>query len=180
MEGWKCNRPGKTIRKFLRKGRLARGAAAKLQFVAGHFAGRHGRAFLARFAERQQSSSKDCTLSRSLDGAARSWLHILASDLRPHSLCAPVVPETADVVLFTDGACPDAREWLRDTTLLAWVAFWKNYRGAKERVFFHSWVVTLEAVVGVGGQANPGIHGRAPCHRVCVTKGTRKAGDVAC
>ena len=139
------------LRAILREGRLAPGAAAKLrgklQFVAGHFAGRHGRAFLAPFAERQHSSSKDCTLSRSLDGAVRSWLHILASDLRPRSLYAPVVPETADVVLFTDGACPDAREWLRDTTLpCLGLAFWKNYRGAKERVFFHNWVVTLEAM----------------------------------
>ena len=69
------------------------GAAAKLrgklQFVAGHCAGRHGRAFFTPFQERQYSSSKDCTLSRSLDGAVRSWLHVLASDLRPRSLYAP-------------------------------------------------------------------------------------------
>ena len=44
------------LRAILREGKLAPGAAAKLrgklQFVAGHFAGRHGRAFLAPFAER--------------------------------------------------------------------------------------------------------------------------------
>ena len=168
------------LRAILREGKLAPGAAAKLrgklQFVAGHFAGRHGKAYLAPFAERQYSSSKDCTLSRSLEGAVRSWLHILASEMRPRSLYAPVVSETADVVLFTDGACPVAREWLRDSTLpcLGWEAFWKIYRGVKERVFFHRWVVTLEAMAEWGNQANPGIHDRAPC-RVCVRVGLSKA-----
>ena len=84
------------------------GAAAKLRdelhFVAGRFASRHGRALLHPL---QKDSTRQAKTAHFRGHWTVLYVHGFTSWLQIQGrapLYAPVVPETADVVLLTDGA----------------------------------------------------------------------------
>ena len=79
----------------------------KLLFVSSHFSGRHGRSYLAPFADRQCSGGAGKALVPGLSRALAAWLEILTTSSQTRSLYDPLDGSPSDYLIFTDGSHPD-------------------------------------------------------------------------
>ena len=80
--------------------------------MAGHYSGRHGRAFLGAIGERQYSQASKTDITPNIRKAVRAWIRIIESDVGVRRLFDEYADKEADFLLFTDGAFPDIRTWL--------------------------------------------------------------------
>ena len=109
-------RPGLSLHEILSTSQLSPGRA-KLLFVAGHYSGRHGRAFLGAIGERQYSQASKMVITPNIRKAVRAWIRILESDAGVRRIFDEYADKEADFLLFTDGAFPDIRTWVPLTKL---------------------------------------------------------------
>ena len=136
------------LRTILRTDQLEPAAAAKikgkLQFIASHYAGRHGRTFLRAFSERQYSRGGCRALGAGLRLAILGWIRTLETGGKPRRLVGDFDNQPPDVVLFTDGSFPDPR--LREDPAapvprVGWVSFERGAGAGGERVVFSSYCI---------------------------------------
>ena len=130
------------LHEILSTSQLSPGRAGKLKgkllFVAGHYSGRHGRAFLGAIGERQYSQASKTDITPNIRKAVRAWIRILESDVGVRRLFDECTDKEADFVLFTDGAFPDIRTWLPlDETIprIGWVSFHKDSHQQEEVLY---------------------------------------------
>ena len=136
------------LRTILRTDQLEPAAAAKikgkLQFIASHYAERHGRTFLRAFSERQHSRGGCRALGAGLRLAILGWIRTLETGGKPRRLVGDFDNQPPDVVLFTDGSFPDPR--LREDPAapvprVGWVSFERGAGAGGERVVFSSYCI---------------------------------------
>ena len=137
------------IREILRRDSLQPGEAGKLrgklQFVAGHFAEKHGRSFLRVLSERQFSSKGYTGLSPALRRSLAMWVVIISSEAGARSLPGEDGERAADTVAFTDGFHPEVRPWMPasdEPSRVGWCTFTPGHSDDTDSALFSSFVVT--------------------------------------
>ena len=76
----------------------------KLLFVSSHFSGRHGRSYLAPFADRQCSGGAGKALVPGLSRALAAWLEILTTSPQTPSLYDPLDGSPSDYLRTPTGS----------------------------------------------------------------------------
>ena len=122
------------IADVLRADALEPGPAGKLRgklgFVSGHYRGRFGRSFLRALSERQYAKPRqDWALGPALQLSLSFWQWLLARNNEVRALYSRDADKTVDVIIFTDGYCPEAAKGeapLAGPGRIGWVAFFKQ------------------------------------------------------
>ena len=128
----------------------------KLLFLASHFKGRHGCAYVAPLAHQQYTSSSDFSLTPVLRRALQAWCRILLKPLATRELHVPLELAVADAVIFSDGAFPEVRPWMPEehTAENRLGHLPQNLRRPRE-VRFSSRVITEDILAAWSRRANP-------------------------